>query len=304
MNKKLLLSLSVLGIVAVIAVGATVAYFSDKQTSTGNSFTAGTIDLKVGDANVEYNGSSTVGFAMTDIISEKFFNFDDVKPGDYGKDTIKLKIDSNPAWACAEISNVQSDENGLTNPETKIGDTETKGELDEELYITFYKDNNCDGIKDGDDATIVPWTLFANVGKFAIADSLHGPALEAGKEICVSKMWCFGAVNTETGACDGSQVGNKSQSDKLTADISFEAIQSRHNDKFVCVSETRTCETSEDCSHDATGAPITGSTCYQGQCVGMGTPMWRFIDGDCRMSGVIVVTGYETEQACHDANPI
>lgn len=235
MNKKLLISLSVLGIVAVVAIGATVAYFTDTETSTSNSFTAGTIDLKVGDINADYNGKILDGFAMTDIIEEKFFDFDDVKPGDYGKDTIKIKVGSNPAWVCAEISNVQSDENGLTNPESKIEDTDTKGELDEELYITFFKDADCDGTQDTEDTTIVPWKLFSQVGRFALADSLNGTAFQPDVETCISKMWCFGSVNTTTGACDGSQVGNKSQSDKLIADFVIEGIQERHNGNFVCV---------------------------------------------------------------------
>ncbi|MFA5747358.1 MAG: TasA family protein, partial [Candidatus Paceibacterota bacterium] len=47
MNKKILLSLSVIAAVATIAVGGTIAYFSDTETSTGNTFTAGTISIAV-----------------------------------------------------------------------------------------------------------------------------------------------------------------------------------------------------------------------------------------------------------------
>lgn len=238
MNKKLLLSLSVLGICAVIAIGATVAYFSNTETSKGNTFTAGTIDLKVGDTNIIANGpvNGTLAWEPKDLTEiDKFFNLTDLKPGDNGKDTIKIKVGSNPAWVCAQILNIVSTEETLTDPENKIQDTMDKGELDEELYITFYKDLNCNGEKDGDDSTIVSWKLFKDVGKFALADSLNGIAFQPDVENCISKMWCFGSVNTETEVCDGSAVTNKSQSDKLTADIVFEAIQSRHNDKFVCV---------------------------------------------------------------------
>ena len=38
---KILLSLLTISLVSVVAVGATRAYFSDNETSTGNSFTAG-----------------------------------------------------------------------------------------------------------------------------------------------------------------------------------------------------------------------------------------------------------------------
>src|SRR3989344_4407174 len=59
MNKKILISLSVIGVVAAIAVGGTVAYFSDTETSTGNTFTAGAIDLTV-DSTQHYNNAVCV----------------------------------------------------------------------------------------------------------------------------------------------------------------------------------------------------------------------------------------------------
>ena len=51
MIKKILISLSVIAVVAAVVVGATTAYFSDVETSTGNTLTAGTIDLAVNDMN-------------------------------------------------------------------------------------------------------------------------------------------------------------------------------------------------------------------------------------------------------------
>ena len=47
--QKILLSLLTVGLVASVAFGATRAYFSDSETSTGNTFAAGTINLKVDD---------------------------------------------------------------------------------------------------------------------------------------------------------------------------------------------------------------------------------------------------------------
>jgi predicted ribosomally synthesized peptide with SipW-like signal peptide len=49
--KKILLSLGVIAIVAVGAIGATRAYFSDTATVSGSTITAGTLDLKV-DSNL------------------------------------------------------------------------------------------------------------------------------------------------------------------------------------------------------------------------------------------------------------
>jgi len=53
--RKILISLSIIGVVAAIAIGATIAYFNDVETSTGNIFTAGTMDLKVDHLAQTYN---------------------------------------------------------------------------------------------------------------------------------------------------------------------------------------------------------------------------------------------------------
>ena len=86
MNKKILISLCVIGAVAAIAIGGTIAYFSDTETSTGNTFTAGSIDLTV-DSKCTYNGvASTQCGTWTlkdlELTANKFWSFTDVKPGD------------------------------------------------------------------------------------------------------------------------------------------------------------------------------------------------------------------------------
>lgn len=55
MNKKLIVSLSVIGVVAAVAIGATIAYYNDTETSAGNIFVAGTLDLKVDHLWQTYN---------------------------------------------------------------------------------------------------------------------------------------------------------------------------------------------------------------------------------------------------------
>ena len=53
--KKALLSLFTIGVVAVVALVASQAFFSDTETSTGNVLTAGSIDLRI-DSECTYNG--------------------------------------------------------------------------------------------------------------------------------------------------------------------------------------------------------------------------------------------------------
>lgn len=54
--KNITKSLIVIGAVAAIVIGGTIAYFSDTETSNGNIFTAGAIDLKVDHTLQTYNG--------------------------------------------------------------------------------------------------------------------------------------------------------------------------------------------------------------------------------------------------------
>ena len=62
--KKILLSLSAIAIVGVIAVSATTALFSDTETSTGNTISAGTLDLKVDDNDLSGSALITVANAV------------------------------------------------------------------------------------------------------------------------------------------------------------------------------------------------------------------------------------------------
>jgi len=77
MNKKILISLSVIGAVAAIAIGGTVAYFTDTETSKGNTFTAGTLDLSIPEPGNP---------------QEFPVSFTDMKPGEWTeKMTLELK---------------------------------------------------------------------------------------------------------------------------------------------------------------------------------------------------------------------
>ena len=144
--KKILLSLSMIGAVAVVAIGATGAFFSDTETSTGNTFTAGAIDLKV-DSECHYynyvggtagpnedgyvdvgctendlageNGYQDGNWTETDLGAHKFFKFSDLKPGDKGEDTISLHVYNNDAWGKISMGTMISLDNSCTEPETK-----------------------------------------------------------------------------------------------------------------------------------------------------------------------------------------
>ena len=104
MNKKIIVSLAVIGVVAAIAVGGTVAYFSDTETSTGNTFTAGTIDIAVNDQNPwSQNGQ---------------YHFADMKPSqvEYSNFTIN-NVGTNPVnvWKKVDVGQTLGGE--ISEPE-------------------------------------------------------------------------------------------------------------------------------------------------------------------------------------------
>ena len=75
MNKKILVSLIVIGVVAAIAIGGTSAYFSDTEKSENNTFTAGTMDLNIDGANT----------------AVQTMNLSNKAPGDSGNERSLLK---------------------------------------------------------------------------------------------------------------------------------------------------------------------------------------------------------------------
>src|SRR3990167_7626988 len=100
--KKIITSLSVIVAVSAIAIGATNAFLSDTELSTGNVFAAGAIDLKI-DNESYYNGkvSTSTSWQLSDLSQGLlFFDFRDLKPDDEGEDTISLHVDNNDAYLC------------------------------------------------------------------------------------------------------------------------------------------------------------------------------------------------------------
>ena len=101
--KKILLSLSIITLVAIVLFQGTKAFFSDFESSSNNTMSAGSLDLKVGNT-AYYNQQAVAGstWLSKDLDNEVFFNLADLKPADEGEDTIGLKVYDNTAWACTD----------------------------------------------------------------------------------------------------------------------------------------------------------------------------------------------------------
>lgn len=177
--KKILLSLGIIVFAVAGTAFGTGAFYGDVETSTGNTFTAGAIELMV-DSVSHYNGmvcsdggtwqpsgdvpnfGEPVGFPVQGSPCEgtwdetnleggvhKFFYFTDLKPGDHGEDTISLHVYDNDAWGQFVITPTEDKDNSCTEPEiaAEIANNtvcdesgDDNGEIDDNLRFTAWLD--------------------------------------------------------------------------------------------------------------------------------------------------------------------
>jgi predicted ribosomally synthesized peptide with SipW-like signal peptide len=279
--KKILLSTAlILFVGGALALGSTGAFFSDSETSGSNTFAAGSIDLKI-DNSSYYNGVLNPGttWELSDLTIEKFFDFLDLKPADYGEDTISLHVDTNDAYLCANVTLTSNNDNGINEPEAGDGDTTSadgEGELADNVKFIWWADDGDNVLEQGENVISQGPIGELQINEpypFTLADSdeniwtgIGGP-VKGEETLYIGKAWCFGDISsaplpqsslggraTTTPAqdgngnqimgepadggflCNGSQLNNITQTDSLTADVTFTAIQSRNNANYQCAS--------------------------------------------------------------------
>jgi len=110
----------VIGIAATMLGSGTLSYFSDSEIAVGNTFSAGTIDLKI-DVNEsthmqEWPCGGTqhveqpICFEEKDLVAgDKVFDWHDIKPGDFGEATISIHVYDNDAWFWMRFTNIVQD---------------------------------------------------------------------------------------------------------------------------------------------------------------------------------------------------
>ena len=141
--------------------------------------------------------------------NQKFFNFDDVKPGDWGTNKISLTVTSNDANVCMYVIPAGTPNNA---------DTALAG------YINFNLKYNGANVPDGQNIPL------SNLVK------LLG-TLPANGTKYVDVEWCFGTfVFDDNGGwtCNGAGNHNDAQGGQILADLGFYAEQTRHNGTFSC----------------------------------------------------------------------
>lgn len=197
------------------------------------------IDGQCGD---DYFKSNCTLWGEKDIEhGDYFFSFDDVKPGDRGRNVISMHVYDNDAWACLIVHDKQDDDNGLTDPEEEVGDTtggDDEGELSENINVFGWMDDNQDGLYDPpEEDELFSGSLADEQVRLQIADSDTSP-LNGTTTYYVGLAWCAGTqtVDPQTGViiCDGSAMGDESQTDSLSASLTAYIEQWRNNSTFDC----------------------------------------------------------------------
>jgi len=226
---------------------------------------------QTGNGLVENPGTT---WRATDLTNQVFFNFTDLKPGDLGEDTISLHVSSNPAWVCANIDLTANDDRDCSEPEVGDDancdpnvDPDADlfdGDLAQALNFIFWIDDGdnvfeIDETNEGDVTEKIltqgPASGVLNGAHWSLFDSQTGTGpTDPDQVYWIGKAWCFGNLTLDPvdqddlggqpnngpdvrGAgvsCDGEPVNNAAQTDLLTGDITFRAVQSRHNSTFVC----------------------------------------------------------------------
>lgn len=221
MSKKILVSLSIIGAVAAIAIGGTIAYFSDTETSTGNTFTAGKLDLIFKVDGQEVNG-------------KPLFTLTDMKPGDQGEETVSLVVENNPACGKVTIDLKDDLDNTCTEPEgvdENAGDPpcDSDGELNEAVNWMIWKDTDCDNVYDQGEEFLVSGPLTEDK-VYSIGE------LPTSAPVCYGIAYCFGDWKNNYTECDGSLVNNAAQTDSFSADLIIDALQKRNQFPNGCPS--------------------------------------------------------------------
>jgi hypothetical protein len=272
---RILLSILTIGVVATLAyVGFSRAFFTDTQTSNGNTFQAGDLKLTI-DSAQHYDGlvcgpgptALTFQWRLEDpntpsarpdlvgkpctgtwpsrgLTGEKFFDFADLKPGDWGENTVSL-TPTNDAWMCANITR--------TNDDAKLSPY---------LSVFWWIDKNGDNkyttdekilypTSDGTFRTLTQWFALTgtNTLPLTFADSVWNWSTGNTPPILPMPMnitqhlgigWCFGKITLTSSVpqgwtCDGSDNANNAAQDGIfQGNLTFNVEQSRNNPAFLC----------------------------------------------------------------------
>lgn len=184
--------------VGAIVVGATGAYFSDTEISTGNTFTAGTLDLNLEGDNI-------------DVL---MFNVSSLAPGSSGDEEVNLENVGNlDGFLDISFLNLVNDDVSCNDPESDVDETcgaSEVGELADNLDVLAYLDENDNNVYNAGTDVLI----YDNKAVDIAGEQLSDQALSSGSTKIFRLEWSV-----------DSSVGNIIQSDNTGFDVEFELAQ-------------------------------------------------------------------------------
>ena len=197
--KKILLSVFAISAVLALVVSATVAQFEDTETSTGNTFTAGTLDLKVNDQDDP---------AVIHVVRENMVPHPNWTYQGYNQQFNLKNAGSVSGTVSWTIKNVKNYENSCNEPETSLGDVTCsavtdQGELGQYTWVVWSRNQ-------------APWGYLSpqyNPFNTGADIEVTGPVLAPG-ETLAAYMWLDFPLRADN-------LENLAQGDRLEFDIVF-----------------------------------------------------------------------------------
>ena len=248
-RRKTLAGLATIGAAGAGAGLGTSALFSDTESFTNNSITAGTLDMSV-TASVEAANeywAEQVDLAEFEATADgeavTGLQVEDVKPGDWGIICFEFDIGENPGYVRTRAENLTTNENEYTEPEPTDSEAENDpndedgaGELQDfmlaEVYQSFDSGADSDPPRShlspdgGDPAAPEGSTVQETYDTFStgvlMRDEEGDPLVVGSSEEEATAEWCLLLYLPE-------DVGNIVQSDSFSFDLVFEAEQVRNN---------------------------------------------------------------------------
>ena len=228
---KKIIGLSIAAILVMGLVGGgTWAYFSDTETSTGNTFTAGILDL-----TASVSGSYTGAGTYTPTAGGNGINgnvvLDDIAPGENGEAIWELvNLGDTSANLTVTLTRTADDDNAFTEPEDSISGTATDnddgtadGDLDDYMTVEILAD------LDGDDTYETTIQTSAQGGletkcptEDVAVTIINNESMEAngsaGDTIKIKLTW---SIASDIPAVDDNII----QSDSVQLDLNFNLVQ-------------------------------------------------------------------------------
>lgn len=225
----------VLGFV-LLGDGVVGTTFANTDDNTG-------LELTI-DSQSVYNGvlQEHLSWELKDLVPgvDRFFNFEDVKPGDTGTELISIHIDKHPAYVCMDFENLTESENGMNEPESQV-DVTLGPDLAAGTEFFAWRDDGDSVFEPGEQPLFgtdmqSAATLFSST-TYTLSD-VSTDMFRPGETYYVAMAWCAGdlTVDLATGAiaCDATALGNEAQTDSFSVDIRLRAVEASSFFDFTC----------------------------------------------------------------------